>query len=221
MDIINTDEYINKLQNNENIDELHKQIKYEKNNILIIQLRGLGDFICVTPVLRTLYYLEPGANIIFLCYNNIKDLIEDYPYINKTIFIDEYMKDIDLKNINYLKLIPLIKEILYNGFINKAINISSDRNELANDILYLSGAKIRIAEKIFINAISSIVNEKLTNRKALTDLLDVPNKHTIDKNMYFLKYLYNKNFYPKLEWIINSKDYINIEEKIIFSIGSM
>jgi len=219
-----TNEYINLLSNN-NIDELHKQIQYDKNNILIVQLRGLGDFICVTPVLKALHNLEPNVNIIFLCYNDIKDLVEDYPYINKVISINDYLKDTDLKNINlknidYLKLIPLIKEILYTGFINKAINISSDLNELANIILYLSAAKNRIAEKIFINAQSNIVDESVNN-KLLTDILDIPDMHTIDKNMYFLNYLYNQNFYPKLEWLINKKDYINIEKKIIFSIGSV
>lgn len=211
-----TNEYMNKLSNND-IDELHKQIQYEKNNILIIQLRGLGDFICVTPVLKTLHDLEPDANIIFLCYTDIKDLIEDYPYIDKVIFINDYIKNIDLKNINYLKLLPLIEELLYNGFINMAINISSDLHELANIILYLSAAKIRIAN----NAVSNDINCELINRNLLTDILNIPNMHMIDKNMYFLEYLYKTKFHPELEWIINDKDFINIKEKIIFLIGSI
>ena len=228
-----TNEYIlelkNYLKNNLNINILHKQINYDKNNIVIICLKELGDVICLTSFLKILRYQEKNTNIIFICYKYTYPIIELCPYINKVIYIDEYIKDINYNTNNneLIHLLPLIENILADGFIKLAINtVWSDFNQLTNIINFLSGAKKRIAfaENDYQQYLKdkNFTNYKEENTNYLTDILHTPFNiiHTIDRYMYILEYIYNKKFNENLELWINKNDHININKnKINICIG--
>lgn len=164
------------------------------NNILIILARGIGDFICTTSFLKHLSKLNPDSNIIFICYDVIKLLVESCPYINKAIYINDYDDDVALMN-----------EILSTGSIKLAINLGCSNNSLANKIMYLSAAKRRVAFE----------------KDDFVELIKTPDNilHIVDKYLYVLEYLYNKKFDID-PWELTDEK-INIDtNKINVSIGT-
>ncbi len=58
------------------------------SNILLIQLRQLGDIILTTPCIRELKRAWPEARISFLCHPMGRLILEDNPYIDQLLTYD-------------------------------------------------------------------------------------------------------------------------------------
>ena len=223
------------LNNNYNyineINELHQSIIYDKNNIIVFLLKDLGDFICLTPFLKALRKKQNNAYITFVCYKKIYPLVEYCPYINRIICIDDYLNitNYTIDNKFLLSLLPLIKILLNNGSIKIAFHpYWIDYNQLVNIIMFLSGAKERIAfaendyqrylsDKNFDNYICNDIN-------FITSRLNTPLNiiHTIDRNLYMLENYYNCKIQENLELWITNNDYIELNKSkinIIIGIG--
>ena len=67
--------------------------------ILVIKLRGLGDAVLATPVLKNLKYFMPHASISVLTFNFCKPLFENNPNINSLYGLSEKPKSSELKKI--------------------------------------------------------------------------------------------------------------------------
>jgi ADP-heptose:LPS heptosyltransferase len=55
--------------------------------VLVRALKGLGDFLCVTPALRSLRYAYPSARIALIGIESSRALVERYPN-----FVDEFIR---------------------------------------------------------------------------------------------------------------------------------
>ena len=54
--------------------------------VVVRALKGLGDFLCVTPALRSLRYALPDANITLLGQASTRSLVRRYPHL-----VDEFL----------------------------------------------------------------------------------------------------------------------------------
>ena len=61
------------------------EMEQNLKNILVIQLRQLGDILLTTPVVRTLKEQYPEACVTFLCHPMGKMILDDNPYIDVVI----------------------------------------------------------------------------------------------------------------------------------------
>ena len=61
------------------------EMEQNLKNILVIQLRQLGDILLTTPVVRSLKEQYPEARVTFLCHPMGKMILDDNPYIDVVI----------------------------------------------------------------------------------------------------------------------------------------
>src|SRR5712671_5134709 len=57
----------------------------ETQNILMIQLRQLGDILLTTPCLRAIKEDNPKHRISFLCHSMGRDILQNSPYLDELI----------------------------------------------------------------------------------------------------------------------------------------
>ncbi len=121
-----------------------KSILLKKNrpqNILLINLKYLGDLIVCSAAIRELKISFPQAQISFLVRKEYKDVLRENPNLHEIIFYDGEIKKIHgLKRFfAELRYIFFLRSKKYDAVISFQ---AGDRYAIWS---YLSGAKIRIA----------------------------------------------------------------------------
>jgi ADP-heptose:LPS heptosyltransferase len=125
--------------------------------ILVIKLRGLGDAVLATPVLKNIKYFMPNVSISVLTFNFCKPLFENNPNVNSLYGLSEKPKASELK-----KIANILSAHDFDLIINlHARNLSS---RLAKNIK----ARWRINGSYFI-------------REKFTDVL-IGSDHELDKS---------------------------------------
>jgi heptosyltransferase III len=144
----------------------------EFDNILLIQLRQLGDILLTTPAIRAVRHKYPSAQITFLSHGMGKLVLADNPFLNHHLVLPEdkssfFEKLSFYKNLRDRKY-DLVVDFMGNprsallsrwtGAVTRA-SFSSTRNWAYNVVAaresgadYIVLEKFRILEKIGINA---------------------------------------------------------------------
>lgn len=119
----------------------------KENNILVIQLRQLGDILLTTPVLREIKKENPECHLSFLSHPMGRKIITGSPYVDEHILYDEkegFLKQVSflrgLKNYNF----DMVLDFMTNPrsalqtmatSAEKRISFSSSRNFAYTDIV--------------------------------------------------------------------------------------
>ena len=93
-------------------------------NILIIKLRGLGDAVLATPVIKNISTLMPDVRLSVVTFNFSKPIFENNPRVDEIIGISGHPKSIELKNvIKYLnaKKYDLVINLHARNFSSKIV----------------------------------------------------------------------------------------------------
>ena len=93
-------------------------------NILIIKLRGLGDAVLGTPVIKNISTLMPDVRLSVVTFNFSKPIFENNPRVEEIIGISGHPKSIELKNvIKYLnaKKYDLVINLHARNFSSKIV----------------------------------------------------------------------------------------------------
>ena len=93
-------------------------------NVLIIKLRGLGDAVLGTPVIKNIKILMPKVRISVVTFNFSKPIFENNPRVDEIIGISGHPKSIELKNvIKYLnaKKYDLVINLHARNFSSKIV----------------------------------------------------------------------------------------------------
>ena len=93
-------------------------------NILIIKLRGLGDAVLGTPVIKNISTLMPGTRLSVVTFNFSKPIFENNPRVEEIIGIPGSPKPIELKNVvKYLnaKKYDLVINLHARNFSSKIV----------------------------------------------------------------------------------------------------
>lgn len=76
------------------------------NKFLIIRFSSIGDIVLTTPVIRCLHNQMPDAEIHFLTKKEFKGIVENNPYINKVMLLedsfDEMLANLEKENYDYI-----------------------------------------------------------------------------------------------------------------------
>ena len=108
-----------------------------KNNILVINDAGVGDFILISAFLRELRRIYPKANITLIVCNTSLSLAEHCPYVDDLFFFDDNAKYFNNFFKFYKSAINLSKKLLRRKF-DVAFNLS--QRPCAPLLAYMSGA---------------------------------------------------------------------------------
>jgi heptosyltransferase-3 len=104
-------------------------------NILIIQLRQLGDILLTTPCLRAAKEANPQHRVTFLTHSMAKAIIDGNPFCDEVIFYDLY------QGVNILKLLAKLKRSRFDLVFDF---MSNPRSAF---FAWTTGAKIRVGSK--------------------------------------------------------------------------
>lgn len=104
-------------------------------NILLIQLRQLGDILLTTPCIREIKRHNPNAKVTFLCHKMGNLILQENPYMDECFLYDENKDSFR----DYLKLIRSIR--------NKKFDLVLDfmNNPRSALFAFLSGADARVS----------------------------------------------------------------------------
>jgi heptosyltransferase III len=182
-----------------------------KKKILIARTDKLGDVILTLPLISETKRLFPGSGISFLVQRYVKDLVDNYPSLDKIILMDDYNS-----------FFPFLKFLRKEKF-DIVINVFP-RFKLAL-LFFLAGIKCRVGTGY--RWYSFLFNKKLFQHRK--DAL----KHESEYNIDLLKTLsqeisYEKKFYftysetekQNLENKLNSFSLSLSEKYIIIHPGS-
>lgn len=116
---------------------MHQVENFEVPNILIIQLRQLGDVLLTTPAIKALRKKYPHAKISFLTEKASSPIVAENPYLNDVIIIDRKQR--------YFDQLKIIKDIRSRSFDIVVDFLANPRTAV---ITYFSGAALTIAHKV-------------------------------------------------------------------------
>ena len=139
--------------------------------------------ILATSLIEKLYAVYPEAQIDFLLRKGNEELLENHPFINKTIIWDKKNK----KNKNFIKILKQIRKEKYDAVVNVQRFLSSGL------FTAFSGAKIKIGfDK---NPLSFLFTKKIKHQ------IGNPNSfsHEVERNnMLIAEFAGDKLIKPKL-----------------------
>ena len=76
-------------------------------SFLIVHTNGMGDFLMFTPALKEIIKKSPDCKIdVFLTNSNVKNLIENYPNIEK----------IYTSSLNIIEILKIVKQLRKNYY---------------------------------------------------------------------------------------------------------
>ena len=182
---------------------IFKDIRKNKNCILISQFDGIGDGILISGCIKFLkeYYNLP---LIMVCYDFVKPIFKNNPYINKIITLKKE-NNVDKKE--YLKnLIILINNELWgaNLFPKEAYHFQyAESNQTAYFFNYFSGCANRIGfwendwKRFYTDEIKFSIDQLLINKHIILPKNII---HMVDRAYFILEnYLFinidNKNIF--------------------------
>lgn len=105
----------------------------QMHRFLVIQTAFIGDVVLATAIVEKLHQHYPGAQIDFLLRKGNEGLLQNHPYINKTIIWDKKKH----KQRNLLKIAFRVRKEGYTHVIN------AHRFAASGLITFLSGAKYK------------------------------------------------------------------------------
>ena len=128
-------------------------------NILVMTTGKIGDIVCTTPFLRELKKGKPNSKVSVMMYGMNKSLLKFNPNIDEIIEIDDY-----LKNLNFLKLIKVIKsknfDWSFNLFLGPITNVIPYLADIENRAIIIGGG-LTIMDRISI----PLNNHRLFHKK--------------------------------------------------------
>jgi len=131
-------------------------------NILIIQLRQLGDVLLTTPVIKPLKKRFPDAKISFLTEENAYDILSGNPYLSEIITIK--------KKSSLLEQIKVIRDIRKRRF---DLVIDFIANPKTAYISFFSGAKFTMAWRVRLRGLLYSMTVDLTGDYAVDHKLSI------------------------------------------------
>lgn len=186
-------------------------------NILILRLDALGDFVLTTPAIRELRKNFPYAKITLAVSNRNRSLAELCPYVNRIVLFKGINYDIN----NLPKVITDVakfsKEYFWKDRYQLCFYFKSYSHVLHQIIAYMSGAKEKIgyvvdSARIFTDNI--VPKEESLSYKLLSYPVIYPKTvtHDVERNLYLLKAygLQVRNLNPEL-WY-NYSDLLRAKE---------
>lgn len=168
------------------------------NNILILRIDGIGDFILFTTVLKYLRSLFPSQKVYLIVASEVKDLAADCPYIDNLII---WNRSRYRWNIFYrLSFLYKLRKIRFDIAINPIFS----RDILSDEMICFCEASEKIGIDGNMNNIT--IQEKKENNKYYTRLIKIVDTYIPEVNNKFLKNLGITvdvaSLYPEI-WAIN------------------
>lgn len=167
----------------------------EPKNILIVRTDRIGDVILTIPIAKIIKDRYPHCRVSFLLKNYTKPLVENNPYIDKVLILDEKNGTLELSsNLNKIK-----KE----NFDTAIIVYPRFRISL---IIFLAGIKTRIGTGY--RWYSFLFNKKIYEHRKTGD------KHELEYNLNLLSKLGIKDITKKdvsfdIHPSLNSEQHVN------------
>lgn len=113
-------------------------------NILILTGAGMGDFIVVTPAIREIRRIYPNAHITMTILYNFIPMAELCPYVDEIII---HPSQAEFPFSTDLMILPQLLEKKFD------MAFSLRREKLFYNLMYMSGARLRIATDHFIEGV--------------------------------------------------------------------
>lgn len=157
------------------------------SKFLIIRFSSIGDIVLTTPVIRCLKQQIPNAEIHFLTKKSFKDIVENNPYIDKIILLQD----------NWEQMIQELQQENYNYIIDLHHNLRT----------------LRI--KRSLKKIKAFSFNKLNIQKWLLTAFKInvlPNIHIVDRNFETVKTFGVINDGKGLDYFIPEKDSIQLKD---------
>lgn len=122
-------------------------------SFLIVHTNGIGDFLMFSPALKEIIKKYPDCKIdVFLTNSNVKNLIENYPNIEK----------IYTSPLNIIKILKTVKHLRKN-YYDYLIITTGGKTWKAGILSILLKAKIKIGEYVYIRNLFYTFNIKRYN----------------------------------------------------------
>ncbi len=202
------------------LEDVFKNLGFQDNfnepvkNILIVKLDNVGDFILLSPSIRTIRENFPAAHITLVVNKRVYPLAELCPYVNEVLpFELEYAVEAN----DVVQTMKIILEFVKNHLWKRKFTLGFEFRYFSSEkfkhllMLYLSGARERIgyisdAERLYTDNLlppeSNIGNILLTH-----PVLNPPEIiHDCARNLYILQDYGLKITRTDLEVWYNSSD---------------
>jgi len=147
---------------------------------LVIRFSSIGDIVLTTPVVRLLKQKYPDSEIHYLTKKQFSFLLENNPYVDKTIGLDQNLKTI----------ITDLKDELYDYVIDLHNNIRTRRIKSTLKIPDFTIDKLNVKKWL-------LVNLKINK---------LPQKHIVDRYLDTLSVFDIKNDNQPLDYFIPEGD---------------
>jgi len=144
-------------------------------NILVIRLDHIGDFVCTTPIFKDLKKRYPGAQITVLVNSISKELADRDPNIDKVISFSPFWLARDKKSDHFKELMRIMKDIKNVGF---DLGIDPRGDALSILIMWLGGVKHRVGYGITGGGF--LLNKEVRYDRKI---------HVVDRNLALLREL--------------------------------
>lgn len=154
--------------------------------VLIIRFSSIGDIVLTTPVIRCIKKQVKDVELHYLTKKSFSTLIENNPYIDKRIYLDENMGEIitQLHRENYNYVIDLHKNIRSRWI---GLNLEAER---------LTFYKLNFEKWLMVNFKINLL----------------PDKHIVDRYLKSVVTLGVRNDEEGLDYFIPAKDEVRIED---------
>lgn len=153
-------------------------IPWASVNILLLQLKRIGDLILTTPAINAVREEFPGARITLAIANECRELASAIPNVDRLLIVRRNWRDI-----------PVFLSVAMHRF---EFCVDFTRNDRSAVLAYLSRAKRRIAA-------DRPHNEPEERARVYTDFTEpMGNLHTIDYHLALLRPLEIENASTKL-----------------------
>ncbi len=157
-------------------------------NILIVRLDNVGDFILTIPAIREIRMNYPSAFITLVVREKVYSVAELCPYVNEVLTFDEELISTNILEI-VINVTDFAKKFLWRRSYDLAFNFRywDDAWRLNTlFIMYFSGAPQRIS---YIGGTIDVPQKLNLTNVLLTDLFTIPKEinHDVARNLYLIK----------------------------------
>lgn len=176
----------------------------EAKRILIVRIDELGDLVLTTPFLRELRRVYPESFITLLANPRFCQIIELCPYIDEIITYD---REAHSPYFGRRQLFSFAKKNLWDKKYELAIDPRFDFDPIGLQLLFLSGASLRVAYSQDVGSLKQLRRDFRTDQLLTHVIHDpLPDKHEVERNLNVLKFMGCKIKSNELELWLSEED---------------